>query len=66
MGDSARRILRGWGVERVKPARIGEEPEHRLGGARVTEQVSEGGRLESKGGEKDGALGGVERAVEDG
>ena len=36
-----RRILRGRGVEQVKPARVGEEPERRLRRARAAEEVGE-------------------------
>ena len=64
-GDSARRILRGWGVKGVKAAGVGEEPESRLCRAQVAEEVGERERFESERGKEGCTRSGVEQAVEE-
>ena len=61
--DSARRILRGWGVKGVKAAGVGEEPESCLCRALVAEAVAEREGFESERGKEGCARSGVERAM---
>ena len=65
MGDSARRVLGGRGVEGVETAGVGQEAECSLCCARVAKEVCEREGFEPEGGKKGGAWCGVEWAVEE-